>query len=123
VSAGVTRRLVITVCPREAGTVRLPVTRGVRAQQLDARAVLRELVALVDARGLASHVRVREGCAGGCSGRGPNVNVDILAAARDGRPDSVAIDWKTYVYSLPTLACLADVIDENLGAAGTRADP
>jgi len=30
------------------------------------------------------------------------------------RPDHVAIGWKTYVYSLPALDCLATVIDENL---------
>ena len=123
-SAHATRRLVITVCPRESGTVRLPLTRGARVQRLDARAVLRALVTLVEARGLGAQVRVREGCAGGCSGRGPNVNVEILAGAPATRPpDSVAVDWQTYVYSLSTLECLADVIDENLGTSGTPAGP
>jgi len=118
------RRLVVTVCPREPGAVRLPVTRGDRVRRLDASAILQALTTLVQSRGLDAQVRVREGCAGGCSRRGPNVNVDILAAVPDGRPhDSVAVGWKTYVYSLGTLACLADVIDENLGPADTPADP
>ena len=118
------RRLVVTVCLREPGTVRLPLTRGDRVRRLDAPAILRALTTLVQVPGLVAQVRVREGCAGGCSGRGPNVNVDILAAAPDDKPhDSVAVGWKTYVYSLATLECLADVIDENLHAGGTPPVP
>ena len=101
--------------------MRLPVNRGERARRLDGPAILGALTTLVQARGLAAQVRIREGCAGGCSGRGPNVNVDILAAVPDGRPhDSVAVGWKTYVYSLATLGSLADVIDENLVAPSSR---
>ena len=118
------RRLVITVCPRETGAVRLPVNRGDPVHRLDAHAIVQALSALVDARGLTGQVRIREGCAGGCSGRGPNVSVEILAAVPgDQRPDSVAIDWKTYVYSLATLECLTDVIDENLRTRRTLAAP
>jgi hypothetical protein len=109
------RRLVITVCPREAGTVRLPVTAGGRRLRLDAHAVLRELRALIAARDLAARVRVEEGCAGGCRRPGPNVTVDVFAATPVGRrPDHVAVGGRTYVYSMGTLACLADVIDQNL---------
>ena len=115
------RRLVVTVCSREPGTVRLPVNRGERARRLDGAAILGALTTLVQARGLASRVRISEGCAGGCARRGPNVNVDILAAAPDGRPhDSVAVGGKTYVYSLATLESLADVIDENLVRSPSR---
>jgi len=67
-------------------------------------------------RGLADRVRLREGCAGGCSGPGPNVSVEIFPMPRPGeRPDHVAVGWKTYVYSIGSLECLATVIDENLG--------
>jgi hypothetical protein len=31
-----------------------------------------------------------------------------------GRADQVAVGWKTYVYSLSALDCLARVIDDNL---------
>ena len=109
------RRLVITVCPREAGTVRLPVTRGGAARRLDARAIAHELEALVNARGLDSRVRVQEGCAGGCQGPGPNVTITIHAVPRGAeRQDHVAIAQKTYVYSLSTLDFLARIIDDNL---------
>jgi hypothetical protein len=109
------RRLVVTVCPREPGVVVLPVERGGHAVRLDAPAILERLSGLVAARGLGDNVRLREGCAGGCAQDGPNVSVEILPPLRPGeRPDHVAIDWKTYVYSLPTLACLGAVIDENL---------
>jgi hypothetical protein len=113
-------RLIVTVCPRESGTVRLPVTRGAHPRRLDARATLRALAGIVEARGLGDAVRLREACAGGCARSGPNVSVDILAGTSH---DSVAVDWKTYVYSLPTLSCLADVIDENLRTTSTRAAP
>jgi hypothetical protein len=110
------RRLVITVCPREPGVVTLPVARGSRAVRLNAGAIVRHLTELVAGRGLAERVRLREGCAGGCSGSGPNVSVEIFPMTRPGeRPDHVAIGWKTYVYSLASLDCLATVIDENLG--------
>jgi hypothetical protein len=110
------RRLVITVCPRERGAVVIPVRRGGHAVRLDATAILRHLSELVAERGLAERVRLREGCAGGCSGRGPNVSVEMFPVTRPGeREDHVAIDWKTYVYSLGTLDCLAAVIEDNLG--------
>ena len=109
------KRLVITVCPRECGEVVLPVERRRRARRLDARAILTELAALVARRGLGQRVELREACAGGCGGPGPNVDVTIHPATPAGqRPDHVAIGWKTYVYSLPALDCLATVIDENL---------
>jgi len=109
------KRLVITVCPRECGEVLLPVERRRRARRLDARAILAELTALVARRELGERVELREACAGGCGGAGPNVDVTIHPATPPGqRPDHVAIGWKTYVYSLPALDCLATVIDENL---------
>jgi len=119
------RRLVVTVCSRERGVVVLPLERGARATRFDAAGVLTALQTLVTSRGLAERVQVRDGCAGGCWGAGPNVDVRVYAAAAPGeRADHVALGWKTYVYSLPTLASLADVIDENLrgGRATTRAD-
>lgn len=112
------RRLVVTVCPRERGVVVLPVERGARAARMDAVAILGRLRALVAARRLEDRVDVREGCAGGCTQDGPNVSVEIFPPVRPGeRPDHVATGWKTYVYSLATLDCLATVLEENLGAA------
>ena len=109
------RRLVVTVCPRETGVVVLPVERGGRARRLDALGVLEALARLVVRRGLGARVELRQGCAGGCGGEGPNVDVTIYPVTPDGeRPDHVAVGWKTYVYSLPALDCLATVIDENL---------
>ena len=109
------RRLVITVCPREPGVVVLPIERGGRAQRLDAAGVLAALERLVARRGLGPRVEFRQSCAGGCGAEGPNVDVTIYPATAEGaRPDHVAIAWKTYVYSLPTLDCLAAVIEENL---------
>ena len=32
------------------------------------------------------------------------------------RADGIAVGWKTYVYTLATLTCLAQVIEENLDA-------
>src|SRR5262249_50021410 len=72
------RRLVITVCPREPGVVVLPITRGGRAVRLDAEAIRRHLEELVAERGLGDRVRLREGCAGGCSGPGPNVSIEMF---------------------------------------------
>jgi hypothetical protein len=116
------RRLVVTVCPREPGVVTLPIARGRRAEKLNATAIAHQLRQIVAERGLAERVRVREGCAGGCSGSGPNVSVEILPLTRPGeREDHVAIGWKTYVYSLASLDCLAAVIDDNLGRARVRA--
>ena len=116
------RRVVVTVCPRERGVVVLPVTRGDRARRLDAAAILTHLRELVAERGLAERVRLREGCAGGCSGAGPNVSVEMFPLTRPGeREDHVAVGWKTYVYSLGTLDCLAAVIDDNLGRSRRRA--
>jgi hypothetical protein len=117
------RRLVITVCPREPGEVRLPLTRGGRPRRLDARGVREALAALIARRGLQARVELREGCAGGCGGDGPNVDVTIYPAVPPGeRPDHVAVGWKSYVYTLSELDCLATVIEENLGepAATTR---
>jgi hypothetical protein len=109
------RRLVVTVCPRERGVVTLPLERGDRATRLDAGGVLEALRALVGRRGLTDRVQIRDGCAGGCWGTGPNVDVRIYAAPAPGeRADHVALGWKTYVYSLSTLPSLAAVIDENL---------
>lgn len=109
------RRLVVTVCPREPGVVVLPVERGGRARRLDAVGVLAELQRLVARRRLGARVEFRAACAGGCGGEGPNVDVTIYPATPSGeRPDHIAVGWKTYVYSLRTLECLATVIDENL---------
>ncbi len=109
------RRVVITVCYREPGVVVLPVERGDRPSRLDARAIARRLHALAERLGVADRVLVREGCAGGCSGAGPNVSVAIYPLPAPGeRSDQVAVAWRTYVYSLPTLDCLAQVIDESL---------
>ncbi|HEV8615276.1 MAG TPA: hypothetical protein VGU22_07255 [Methylomirabilota bacterium] len=119
-------RLVITVCPRELGRVVLPVRRGGRAMRLDAADVVRELTALAARRGLADRVRIREGCAGGCSGAGPNVDVTVHRVPPQGeRADHVAIGRRSYVYSLGALDCLAAVIEENLPAArrGRRPRP
>jgi hypothetical protein len=112
------RRLVVTVCPREPGVVTLPIARGRRAEKLNATAIAHQLRQIVAERGLAVRVLVREGCAGGCSRPGPNVSVEIFPMTRPGeREDHVAVGWKTYVYSLGTLDCLAAVLDDNLGRA------
>ena len=107
------RRLVVTVCPREPGTVRLPIERGGRIHRLDAAAIVSELRALVARRGLDEHVRVRDGCAGGCAFRGPNVTVTKYSPLRPGeRPDNIAVGWKSYVGELRSLDCLARVLDD-----------
>ena len=109
------RRLVISVCPREPGTVVLAVERGGKARRLDATAVARELAALAARRGLGDRVTIQEACAGGCGGSGPNVSLTIHPVPAPGEPaDGVAIGWRSYVASLGSLACLARVIDENL---------
>jgi len=106
---------VITVCPRERGTVVLPLRRGGRRLRLDAPAVARHLAALATERGVADLVDVREACAGGCALTGPNVTVTIHPVTAPGeRPDHVAIGWKTYVTSLADLDTLATILDENL---------
>jgi hypothetical protein len=118
------RLLVITVCLREAGTVRLPAAPGEPHRRLDARAILDTLRTLIRERGVEDRVSVREGCAGGCYGRGPNVSVEIHASAPQGhRQDRVAIDWKTYVYSIGALPSLAAIIEENLPTPLTRVAP
>ena len=109
------RRLVVTICPRERGVARLPLEAGGRRRRLDAPAVARCLQELVSARGLEARVELREGCAGGCGRSGPNVDVTVYPLTGSGeKPNHVAMDWKTYVYSLAALDCLATVIDENL---------
>ena len=114
--ATTTRRLVITVCPLEPGSVTLPVTRGGRARRMNAGAIATALGALIAERKLGDVVGLRAGCAGGCGRSCPNVSVTIYPAPRPGeKPDQVAIGWKTYVYSLASLDCLATVIEENLG--------
>ena len=115
------RRVVVTVCSREAGVVSLPIERGGQAVRLDASAIARELTALVAQRGLADYVRVEEGCAGGCGAAGPNVGVTLFAVPRPGEPaDSIAVGWRTYVDSLTSLDCLARVLDDNLGITRRR---
>ena len=98
--------------------VRLAVNRGERTRRLDAVGVAESLRDLVASRQLDGLVSVREGCAGGCSRAGPNVDVTIHSVRAPGaKPDHVAFGWKTYVYSLASLDCLAAVIDQNLRAA------
>jgi hypothetical protein len=111
----VTRRLLITVCRRERGTVVLPIERGGPARRLDADDIARHLEDLVARRGLEAHVRISDACAGGCSMGGPNVTVTIYSPLRPNeRPDHVAVGRTSYVASLETLDCLARIIDENL---------
>ena len=102
----------ITVCPRERGTVVLPLRRGGRRLRLDAPAVARHLAALATERGVADFVDVREACAGGCALAGPNVSVTIHPVTAPGeRPNHVAIGWRTYLSSLAHLDALATVLD------------
>jgi hypothetical protein len=109
------RRLVITICPRERGVATLPVERGGPVRRLDAPGVMRALGGLVTRRRLGDRVQIREGCAGGCSGRGPNLGVTIYPAPPPGEPmDGVAVGWRTYVGTLATLDCLSRVLDDHL---------
>ena len=109
------RRIVITVCPREAGIVVMPVERGGRRRRLNASRIFDELNRLVSTRRLEAYVRVRDACAGGCGFRGPNVSVTIHPPTRPGEPvDHVAVGWKSYVGVLNRLDCLEAVIDNNL---------
>ena len=106
------RRLVITVRPRERGTVVLPLKRGGRRLRLDAPALARHLAVLASERGVAELVDIREACAGGCALTGPNVTVTIYPMPAPGeRPDHVAIGWKTYVASLAHLDALTTILD------------
>jgi hypothetical protein len=114
-------RLVITVCPRERGVVAIPRERGEGAQPLDAEGVLAGLEAGIATRRLGDRVTVRRACAGGCLLAGPNVSVVTYPLAPPGeKPDHVAVAWKSYVGSLETLRCLADVLDDDISAAGAR---
>jgi hypothetical protein len=117
------RLLEITVCFREQGSVVLAVERGGRRRRMDARALAAHLERLIARRGLAGTVWISEGCAGGCSRNGPNVNVDIFLKAPPGEEqDRIAVARRSYVYSLPALRWLGQIIDENLGPArGMRA--
>lgn len=115
------RRLVITVCPQEPGTVVLAIERGQPRRRLSARGIIHELQALVERRRLADVVRVREGCAGGCHGRGPNVSLTVHALPLPGqRPDNVAIGWHTYVGSIGALDCLATIVEAHVGRQEPR---
>jgi hypothetical protein len=68
-------------------------------------------------------VQVREGCAGGCHGPGPNVSVTLHALPPPGRPpDNISIGWRTYVGSIGALDCLAAIVDEALGFTGRDRD-
>ena len=109
------RRLVITICSRETGAVSLAVRAGETAQRLDAAGITRALRDLAAERGLAGRVRVVDGCAGGCGRPGPNVGVTFHAMPRPGeKPDHVALGWRTYVYSLASLDCVAAILDQCL---------
>ena len=115
------RLLEITVCPRETGSVALPVERGGRPRRMDARAVTLRLTDLIARRGLTATAWVRQDCAGGCDRAGPNVNVDVFAKASPGEEqDHVAVAGSSYVYSLHALPSLAQIIDENLNPAKPR---
>ncbi len=117
----VKRLLEITVCPLELGSVALPVERGRRPERMDARALIRRLKALIVRRGLAGTVWLREDCTGGCHRAGPNVNVDVFLKAPPGEEqDHIAVESKSYVYSLPSVDCLVQIIDENLRPARSR---
>jgi hypothetical protein len=109
------RRLVISVCRRERGIVRLPIERGGRVRRLDATAIAQYLEKLIARRKLWDYVRVSDACAGGCGMPGPNVSVTIYPPVRRGEtPDRVAVAWKSYVASLDRLDCLARIIDDNV---------
>lgn len=93
----------------------LPIERGGPPVRMDAARLVRRLAGLVARRGVQDRVRIRQGCAGGCAGPGPNVDVAIHAHPAPGEPaDNVSVGWRTYVYTLRTLDCLARVLDDNL---------
>lgn len=118
------RLLEITVCPREPGTVLLPVERRGRRERMDARAITRHLERLIFRRRLAGRVWIRQDCAGGCGREGPNVNVDVFLKAPPGEEqDHIAVAGRSYVYSLPALGWLGQIIDENLTPAKPRNRP
>lgn len=119
------RRLVITVCPREPGTVLLPLEPGGRRHRFDAPAILAALQALVSARGLEERVTLAGRAArAGATAAAPTSLVDIHVEAAPGRrQDHVAVGWKTYVYSIGRLDCLATIVDESLTTPRTRPDP
>ena len=95
--------------------VTLPLRRGERRRRLGARAIARHLADLAAERGRSDVVEIRDGCAGGCWLKGPNVSVAIYPATPPGeRPDHVAIAWKTYVATLADLDALATILEENL---------
>ena len=115
------RLLEITVCPLESGSVVLPLKRGGHPERMDARAIRKHLERLIQRRGLAGTVWLREDCAGGCHRAGPNVNVDVFVKAPPGEEqDHIAVESKSYVYSLPSVDCLVQIIDENLRPARSR---
>ncbi len=102
--------------------MRLPLRPGGRPRRLDAAAIVQHLRALVARRGLGGLVEVREACAGGCWGPGPNVSVTVHPLPRPGeRDDHVAVGWRTYVHSLATLDALSRIIDDNLAPPAARA--
>lgn len=112
------RRLVITVCPRERGVVALPVERGGRRERVDALGIADRLEAVIARRALGDLVTVQRACAGGCSGPGPNVSLAFYAVPRPGeKADNVALGWKTYIGSIATLDCLAQVVDDHVTPA------
>ena len=95
--------------------VTLPLRRGDRRRRLGAHAIARHLAELVAERDLSDRVEIRQGCAGGCWLKGPNVSVMIYPVTPPGeRPDHVAIAWKSYVASLDELDYLATILEENL---------
>jgi hypothetical protein len=95
--------------------VSLPVARGGPVRRLDAQGIVRALGGLVARRRLGDRVQIREGCAGGCFGRGPNVGVTIYPLPPPGeRMDGVAVGWRTYVGTLASLDCLSRILDDNL---------
>jgi hypothetical protein len=95
----------------------LPVERGGPRRRLDAAGVRSALEALVDRRGLGGRVTVRGACAGGCHAPGPNVSVAVYPPLEPGRaPSHVALGWRTFVYSLGGLDCLAAVLEDQLSA-------
>jgi hypothetical protein len=95
-----------------------------RAEWTEARRIITRLEALIERRGGADLMRLREACAGGCAGSSLNVSVTLHALPPPGKhPGHVAIGWRTYVSSLATLPCLAAVIDDHAAAVAADATP